>query len=99
MWTPIKYTTIDRVSFSVQVQNPEDDRTYWVDIYIDEKYHDVEADWNQYIFFKEDPEDEIRKETQADNNNFDDATGVAICFLEQEGVIYQDDEANWFVKE
>lgn len=99
MWIPIKYEIVDRVSFKVQVQNPEDDRFYWVDIWIDEKYQDIDADWSQYMFFMEDPEDIIRKNTQDNSDNFDDATSVAICLLEEAGVIYQDDEANWFVKE
>lgn len=99
MWIPVQYEIVNRTFFKVQVQNPEDGRLYWVDIGVDEKYHDIDADWSQYIFYNEDPEDTIRKATQEDIINFDDATGVAVCLLEEAGVIYQDEKANWFVKE
>lgn len=97
MWIAIQAVTSEN-GFSVEVQNPEDQRRYWVDINIDEKYKDVEADWNQYIFDLTSEEDLIRKATQENNDNFDEAVSVAICYLESLEFIYQDDKANWYKK-
>ena len=36
--------------WTVRLRRTEDDSIYFVDVFIDERYKDVNADWNQYIF-------------------------------------------------
>jgi hypothetical protein len=95
MWMPKKYT-VDKSGFSVYLEDPKSKLCFWVDVWIDERYHDVEADWNQTMFFLNDEEDLVRRDIQDNSDNFDDAASTAISYLEDKGVIYQDDSANWF---
>jgi hypothetical protein len=94
-WTAIRYEK-NSLGYSVQVRNDEDRRKYWVDVWLDERYHEVEADWNQYIFDTRDSEDVLRMHTQEDADNFDEATAEAICLLELESKIYQDENGHWY---
>jgi hypothetical protein len=95
-WTAIRCEEDPFGCLSVQVRNDEDKRKYWIDVWIDEKYHDVDVDWNQYIFHLDDEEDVIRKQTQEVADNFDEATAEAVCLLELENKIYQDENGNWY---
>lgn len=94
-WTAIRWEE-DAFGYSVQVRNDEDRRKYWLDVWIDERYHEVEVDWNQYIFHLDDPEDVIRRDTQEDADNFDEAAAEAICLLETENKIYCDENSYWY---
>ena len=92
MWTPIEYTNDDS-GFSVCLLDPESNLHFWVDVWVSNE--DVECDWNQYIFRLDDEEDVQRKEIQEKIDNFTDATGTAICFLEEQGVLIQDNDGHW----
>ena len=94
-WTAIRFEK-DAFGYSVQVRNDEDRRKYWLDVWIDERYHEVEVDWNQYIFHLDDPEDVIRRDTQEDADNFDEAAAEVICLLETESQIYCDENSYWY---
>jgi len=95
-WKPISYTKEgDYFSVVVRYRNKYD---FVLDVKIDEKYKDVNAEWNQYIFNLEDPIDVMRSAVQEDNDNYDEASSLAICALEEAGEIYQDDQANWYMK-
>lgn len=96
MWCPKEYN-VDDNGFAVCVEDPNSKLLFWVDVWINEKYHDVEADWNQYIFYLDIDEDMIRKDIQENPENFDDAVSTAISYLEDKGVIYQDENANWYM--
>ena len=82
-------------SWYVGLERTEDHLIYWVEVWIDEKYKDIEADWNQYIFYLSDEDDIHRKPVQEDNDEFDMATSEAICFLESIGEVHQDENAFW----
>ena len=98
MWTAIRYEKGSEPNyFSVQVRDDSDGRKYWVDVWVDENYHDVDYDWNQYIFTLTDDDDVHRKEVQEDGDNFDEASSEAICLLELEGAIYQDENGDWYI--
>ena len=95
MWDVVNYMADDaEQTATVAVENPNDNKCYWVDVWITDQ--DVEADWNQYIFYLTDLDDVTRQEAQADPDNFDEATSTAICYLESENIIYQDNNGNWF---
>lgn len=52
----------------------------WVDVY--EDGGEIQADWNKYIFFLDNPEDVRIRDFQDDCENFDLATSIAISFYE-----------------
>ena len=88
----------DYGQWTVKLRRTEDDSIYFVDVFIDERYKDVNADWNQYIFFTDNEEEIHREKVQEDNDEFDLATSEAICFLESIGELYQDSDAFWHCK-
>lgn len=83
---------------SVLVQSKKHKVKLWIDVSIDNKYNDVIADWNKYIFYLNDPQDVKIKKIQENCNNFMDFTSVAIQYLQSKGLIFQDDEGKWFEK-
>ena len=66
----------------------------WVDVWIEEE--DVQCDWNQYIFFDNDPKDQALKEWQENTDNFIMATDLAIEALEKAGIIRQAENGKWY---
>ena len=89
----------DRNSYgkwSVGLERTDDGLIYWVDVWINSKYRDIEADWSQYIFFTNNSQDAHREQVQEDNDEFDMATSEAICFLENILEAVQDDSGNWY---
>lgn len=83
-------------TWSVELLREDDNRHFWVDVAIDEAYFEVEADWNQWIFNLEDNEDLVRKDIQDNSDEFDLATSEAICYLEKEHELEQDQSGLWF---
>lgn len=90
----ISYDKIDDL-YTVKLER-EKGQFFYVDVWVDKKYHDVECDWNQYMFSLDSDSDMERMQIQKDSDEFDDASSVAICFLEQQGCVTQDNAANWF---
>ena len=83
-------------SWAVGLERSEDGLIYWVNVSIDSKYGDIDADWNQYIFFNNNNQDVHRKAVQEDTNEFDMATSEAICFLEYFNEARQTDRGIWY---
>ena len=88
------HNTANSAGWSVAVQ-ANDGRIYWIDVQLNKTYSDVECDWNQYIFYHTDKEDMARAAFQEDVDNFDEATSVAIGYLQSKGILLQDAEGNW----
>ena len=96
MYTVKEVKRGDYAGWYVGLERSEDNKIYWVDVWINDKYKDVEADWNQYIFNLEYEDDMERRNVQANCDEFDMATSEAICYLEQNLEIVQDDSGNWY---
>jgi hypothetical protein len=99
MFTPL--TVIrnkSRGSWSVCLYHKDSKRRYWLDISLDEKYHDLEVEWNQYIFYLTDPDDVERKEFQEDDDNFDEASSEAVCILENLEEVFIGEDGDWYLK-
>lgn len=98
MLKPIKISrNQSRGSWSVCLHHEESGRDYWVDVYLNEKYHDPEIDWNQYVFYLADVDDIERKGFQENCDNFDEACSEAICILEHENEIFQGEDGDWYI--
>lgn len=82
---------VDYGCWSVQVLHEESDRYYWLDVSYDEKYHELNIDWNQYIFYIFDEDDMERKAFQEDCDNFDEASSEVYCILISEGEVKETD--------
>ena len=66
----------------------------WVDVLIENE--DVSCNWNQNMFFMENPSDVALKKWQDNLENFEDATILAIETLENARIIYQDTNGKWY---
>jgi hypothetical protein len=77
--------------WSVQLHDEESGRYYWMDVSYDEKYHEIDVDWNQYIFYLTDEDDLERKAFQEDCDNFDEADSLVYSTLLSEGEIKETD--------
>lgn len=84
--------------WSVCLEHSESGRKYWLDAYLNEQYHDVEVEWNQYIFYNTDTDDMARKEFQEDGDNFEEACSEVICVLEKAKELFQDTDGGWYTK-
>ena len=60
-------------SWAVQVFHKESGRYYWLDVSYDEAYGELSIDWNQYIFYRTDEDDQARKAFQENCDNFEAA--------------------------
>ena len=96
MYTVKEVKRGDYAGWYVGLERSEDNKIYWVDVWINDKYKDVEADWNQYIFNLEYEDDMERRNVQANCDEFDLATSEAIYYLEQNLEIVQDDSGYWY---
>ena len=97
------YTVVDlkrnRQSFgawSVALERDDDGLVYWVDVWVDERYGDINADWHVHIVDTPTSEDVHREQVQEDNDEFDMATSEAICFLEYFNEARQTDKGLWY---
>ena len=77
----------EKGSWGVQLFHKESSRYYWLDVSYDEKYHEINVDWNQYIFYLTDEDDCERKAFQEDCDNFDEADSLVYSILLSEGEI------------
>lgn len=87
---------VDDEWFGVYVNDEEAEFSAWLDVCIDEEHRDIEVDWNQYIFHLYDEDDIYQKLHQENDMVFDYFSSEAVCALETEGYIYQDDDGNWY---
>jgi hypothetical protein len=71
----------------------DDNIKAWVDIWVENG--DVICDWNQNDFVMTDQNDVTLKNWQEKLNHFEDATSIALETLENEGIIYQDENGKW----
>lgn len=85
--------------WSVCLYHKDSKRNYWLDAGLDEQYHDVEVEWNQYIFYLADPEDIDRKEFQENCDNFEAACEAVYAVLESEGEIFHGEDGDWYLKD
>ena len=85
--------------WSVYIYHSPTDIGLWIDCYINEKYHDIEADWNQYIFHLDYIEDILKRDIQNNCYIYDYFTSEAIYYLESKNLIYQNDEGQWYKKD
>ena len=79
-------------SWAVQVYDAESGRYYWLDVSYDEKYKEINVDWNQYIFYKTDEDDQARKAFQEDCDNFDEADSQVYWALISEGELKETED-------
>ena len=77
--------------WSVQLLDEASGRYYWMDVSYDEKYHEIDVDWNQYIFYVFDDDDMERKAFQENCDNFDNADSEVYQALISEGEIKEID--------
>lgn len=77
--------------WAVQLQDEESGKYYWMDVRYDEKYHEIDIDWNQYIFYLTDVDDLERKEFQENCDNFDMAVSAVYDALISEGELRETD--------
>jgi hypothetical protein len=96
-FTPVavKHSGNEKDGYSVLIKDKKSDFTAWVDVWVDTEYQDVNTDWNMYIFDLKDANDVRQKTLQENTDIFEDATSTAIQYLEDKGVIMQDDKAKW----
>ena len=84
--------------WSVCLHHIESDKKYWLDVYLNPEYQDLEVEWNQYIFYNTDHDDMERKEFQEDCDNFDEASSEVVCILEREGEVFHGEDGDWYLK-
>ena len=70
----------------------------WMDVSIDEEYHDVSVEWNQYIFSTVNSDDLFQREMQDDCDLFDSFSSEAVSAIENKWLIYQDEKGAWHNK-
>ena len=70
--------------WSICLYHKASKRRYWLDVGLDEQYHELEVEWNQYIFWNSDPDDQERKAFQEDCDNFEAACEAVYAILESE---------------
>jgi hypothetical protein len=87
-----------RGSWSVCLWHEESEKRYWVDVSLDEKYHDLDIDWNQYIFDLNYYDQIERKAFQEDCDNFDEISSEAVVMLEAAGEIFHGEDGDWYLK-
>ena len=77
--------------WSVQLHDEESGKCYWMDVSYDEKYHEIDVDWNQYIFYLTDEDDCERKAFQENCYNFDEADSLVYWALLNFGELKETD--------
>lgn len=99
MFTPLTIIrNKSRGSWSVCLYRKDSKRRYWLDVSLDEKYHDPTVEWNQYIFYLTDPDDIDRKEFQENDDNFDGACDEVISVLAAKDEIFCGEDGDWYIK-
>ena len=93
----VEYTADDNNGWSVKIKDKNSEMEFWVDVWVDTNYNDVETEWNQYIFDTNNDNDNLKNAVQENSSVFDLATSEAINYLQEQNIIEQDDKANWYV--
>jgi hypothetical protein len=75
--------------WSVQVLDETSGKYYWLDVSYDDKYKEVDIEWNQYIFYLFDEDDLERKAFQEDCDNYDEASSEVYCTLIAKGELLE----------
>lgn len=84
--------------WSICLYHKESKRRYWMDISLDEKYQELNVEWNQYIFYLTDSDDVARKEFQEDCDNFEAACEACYQVLEEQGEVFRGEDGDWYLK-
>ena len=92
----VEYNSSDD-GWSVKIQDQKSGMEFWVDVWVDTNYNDIETEWNQYIFDVQDDDDQLRSAIQNDNNVWDLASSEAINYLEENNEIKQNEKGEWEV--
>lgn len=92
----VEYNSSDD-GWSVKIQDQKSGMEFWVDVWVDTNYNDVETEWNQYIFDIQDDDDQLRSAIQNDNNVWDLASSEAINYLQENNEIKQNEKGEWEV--
>jgi hypothetical protein len=77
--------------WSVLLHDEESGKCYWMDVSYDEKYHEIDVDWNQYIFYLTDEDDCERKAFQENCDNFAEADSLVYWALLNFGELKETD--------
>lgn len=97
MFTPIKIQRNKTIgSWSVALLHEESGKCYWIDVSLDKRWHELDAEWNQYIFYTTDHDDMERKEFQDNPENAEEAFDKACEILEIEGEVWIGDDGVYF---
>ena len=89
-----EYNGDNETGYSVLVKDKNSDFEAWVDIWVDERNHDINKDWNQYIFDTTNNMDVDKEEIQNNDAIYDMTTSEAVNFLEEKGILKNED-AGW----
>ena len=82
--------------FSIKLQREVDKKYYWLDVSLDERFHDVEIDWNQYIFYNSDQDDVERKAVQETGEEFEAAAECVCAAIVEKNLLAQNDCGEWY---
>lgn len=85
--------------WSICLYHKDSKRRYWLNVSLDEQYHELEVEWNQYIFWNSDSDDQERKAFQEDGDNFEAACEAVDAILESEGEIFLGEDGDWYLKD
>lgn len=90
----VKYNGNNDDGYSVLIKDKNSDFESWMDVWVDGK--DVDVDWNQYIYHTDIIEDVMKRKIEDDTETvFDLTSSEAVNFLQDKGILVQDDNANW----
>lgn len=84
--------------WSICLFHKETKRRYWMDVSLDEKYQELNVEWNQYIFYLTDSDDVARKEFQEDCDNFEAACETCYQVLEEQGEVFTGEDGDYYLK-
>lgn len=90
----VDYKKENKNSWCIGLEREKDKRIYYMDLNIDKKYHDIIAEWNQYIFDNS-QEDQERLKIQDNINEYISASDQAINYLQAIHEIEQNKKGLW----
>lgn len=82
--------------WSVQLLDSESGRHYWMDAFYNERYKDINVEWNQYIFYLTDKDELARKAFQENCENFDEAVDAVMGVL-MDTEVYRDENDEYCI--
>lgn len=81
---------------SILIKDKYSGMEFWFHSWINEKCHDIDCEWNQYIFYLTDSDDVLRKLLQENNWVFDLVSSEALAYQQKMGVVHQWDNGYWY---